>query len=97
MTKKLINRIFSLILIIAIIYTIIYTANHLYSCNIRDCIFCNITTVIGICIVVSILIILLNLYSDGDFDDFFEKHTDPKLKKICDFINRRNGGCNEKD
>jgi len=36
------------------------------------------------------------MYFLGDFDDFFKKHTDPKLKKLCDFINRRNGGCNEK-
>ncbi len=93
MTKKLINRVFSLILITAIIYT----ANHSYSCNIRNCIFCDLITVIGTCIGVGILIMLLIIYSNRDFDDFFEKYTDPYLKKFCDFLNRRNGGCNEKD
>lgn len=33
---------------------------------------------------------LLFHYNVGDFDDFFEKYTDPPLTKFCNWIHRRN-------
>lgn len=31
----------------------------------------------------------------GALDEWFETNTDPIINKICDFINKRNGGCKE--
>jgi hypothetical protein len=52
--------------------------------------------VIILLITIFLLLRILYLYFSGDFDNFFKEYTDPKLKKLCDFLNRRNGGCNEK-
>lgn len=32
---------------------------------------------------------------EGRHDRWFEKNTDPILKGICDFVNRKNGGCDD--
>jgi hypothetical protein len=34
--------------------------------------------------------LLLFHYNVGDFDDFFEKYTDPPLTKFCNWVHRRN-------
>ena len=45
---------------------------------------------ISIFIIVIFSIIILFGYITGEFDDFFEKYTDPPLTKFCNWIHRRN-------
>ena len=44
-----------------------------------------------LCVALCFLIVAICI---GDLDNWFEKHTDPHLKKFCDWVHRRNGGCN---
>lgn len=99
MTKKLINRV---LIISAIISFTIFLNNgisHVNCCEIERCKTCinyeiTIYILLGLLLIIIAMIILM--YFSGDFDNFFKEYTDPKLKKLCDFLNRRNGGCNEK-
>ena len=36
------------------------------------------------------LIVVLIEYSDGDHDDYIEKHIDPKIDKLYNWLNRKN-------
>jgi hypothetical protein len=99
MTKKLINR--ALIIFVIISFTVFLknATSHLECCEIDSCRVCEkYTTAIGITMLLLIVILgyIIFMYFNGEFDNFFEEYTDPKLKKLCDFLNRRNGGCNEK-
>ncbi len=99
MTKTLINRVLIIFVIISFTIFLKNAISHLGYCKISFCRVCtNYNTGIGIILLITIFLLLriLYLYFNGDFDDFFEEYTDPPLKKFCDFLNRRNGGCNEK-
>lgn len=48
---------------------------------------------IGIFLAITIGVTLIAVL--GGYDSWFEKNTDPILNKICDFINRKNGGCKD--
>jgi Mn2+/Fe2+ NRAMP family transporter len=99
MTKKLINRALIISIIISLVIFLKNTISHLRYCEIDSCRVCEkytVAIVITMLLLIVILAYIIFMYLSGDFDDFFEKYTDPKLKKLCDFLNRRNGGCNEK-
>lgn len=90
MTKKLINRVLILFVIISFTVFLKNAISHLECCQVH---FCKTCEGIGILLIISILALgyITYMYFLGDFDDFFEKYTDPYLKKFCDFLNRRNG------
>lgn len=99
MTKKLINRVLILFVIISFTIFLKNAISHLRYCEIDSCRVCgNYAVCIGVTMILLIVILgnIIVMYFSGDFDDFFEEYTDPPLKKLCDFLNRRNGGCNEK-
>lgn len=85
MTKKFINR----VMIIGVIYLIMkyvildWQSFHQEAKNFLY--FC--------CFFIGV--VLLIAYWLGEFDTFFRIHTDPFFEKVCNFINRKNGGCNE--
>jgi hypothetical protein len=45
--------------------------------------------IIAICLVSAIVFLIIGL-SQGDYNDFFSKHTDPVIEKMETFFNRRN-------
>jgi hypothetical protein len=99
MTKTLINRVLIIFVIISLTIFLKNAILHLECCQKAICNTClgyTIGIIIILIITIFLLLRILYLYFNGDFDDFFEEYTDPKLKKFCDFLNRRNGGCNEK-
>lgn len=49
---------------------------------------CHALVLVGMGIV--LLIVFLDRYHSGKYDEFFAKYTDPKLQQFCNWVNRRN-------
>lgn len=50
--------------------------------------------ILGFYIIIKLICFSFDIWY-GKYDEWMIENTDPYLKKICDFINRRNGGCDE--
>jgi len=92
-TATLIKRTFSFLLICVVVFVIKWAYEN-YSTNevVRDVVsivLLFISMGIIITLIGCVVIFFLDL-SDGDYDQWFATHTDPIIKKVQDFFNRRN-------
>ena len=92
-TATLIKRTFSFLLICVVVFVIKWAYEN-YSTNevVRDVVsivLLFISMGIIIPLIGCVVIFFLDL-SDGDYDQWFATHTDPIIKKVQDFFNRRN-------
>ena len=92
-TATLIKRTFSFLLICVVVFVIKWAYVN-YSTNevVRDVVsivLLFISMGIIITLIGCVVIFFLDL-SDGDYDQWFATHTDPIIKKVQDFFNRRN-------
>lgn len=92
-TATLIKRTFSFLLICVVVFVAKWAyKNYLTNEAARDAInivLISICTIIIIILIVCIIVFFINL-EDGDYDQWFATHTDPIIKKVQDFFNRRN-------
>ena len=94
-TATLIKRTFLLLLICLFIFIFEWCYRN-YSINndLRD--FLDIMLIfVCMSILIPLIIIITTFFidlADGDYDKWFENNTDPIVKKVQDFFNRRNNG-----
>lgn len=104
MTKKLINRTFYILCIFAFLKLLLWIINHYNTCpfhhSVNQCKGCLVVFICYLIVAIALIIylgIIIIRYSDGKYDNFFKRYTDPKLQQLCDFLHRRNGGCNNQN
>lgn len=72
-------------------YALFYPPKDMSAEKVSD-IICVLLAADPIAFIISMIIIIINF---DDIDYYCSKKIDPTLIKICDFINRRNGGCKD--
>ncbi len=100
MARKLIITTSWILLATIYLKMVLISINHWYDPNpgvlITICtVACAAISIIVAAILITYIVIEYINFLEGEYDIWLKQNIDPALKKFCDWVNRRNGGCNE--